>query len=422
MRCRLGPVAIVYLLLAVPAQIHAQAVTQRGFVEGRLFLFPHDAPADPVNLVGDVMAREEVFAKPASWLEVAGGVDLRANSHDQVDRAWRVDFGDRGVRRPALSLRRLSATVHYRRLTVDAGKQFIRWGKTDIVAPTDHFAPRDFLNVVDTEFLAVTGVRTVAQLGEDTLDAVIVPRFTPSRVPLLDQRWTVLPAAAPASLLVDAGSQFGRSQVGLRWAHVGAGYEYSLSYFDGFNHLPNIEAAAILPAASGSGGGTGNASVVIRRVYPAIKSYGADAAVPTRWFTIKGEAAYFTSPSPTTDEYVLYVVQLERQAGEWVFVGGYAGEAVTERRALLTFTPDRGLTRSIVARASYTLGPTRTIAIETAVRQNGRGVYAKSEYSQGQGEHWRTTAAVSIIAGRTDDFLGQYRRNSDLSLALRYSF
>ena len=271
MRCRPAPAAIVLLLLAAPAAIHAQAVTERGFVEGRLFLFPQDAPADPVNLVGDVMAREEVFAKPATWLQVAAGVDLRANSHDQVERAWRFDFGDRSVQRPALSLRRLSATLHYRRLTVDAGKQFIRWGKTDIVTPTDHFAPRDFLNVIDTELLAVACVRTVVQFGDDTLDAVIVPRFTPSRVPLLDQRWTAVPAAASNIHLVDAGAQFGGGlQAGVRWGHVGAGYEYSLSYFDGFNHLPNIEAATIIAAAPGSSGAAGDASIVIRRVYPAI--------------------------------------------------------------------------------------------------------------------------------------------------------
>ena len=59
-----------------------------------------------------------------------------------------------------------------------------------------------------------------------------------------------------------------------------------------------------------------------RASYPPIRTYGADAAIPLRWFTLKTEAAYFTSSSATTDEYVLYVVQLERQTGEWLFVGG----------------------------------------------------------------------------------------------------
>src|SRR4029079_15163506 len=130
-----------------------------------------------------------VFFKPAPWLQFAGGLDVRANSHDQVEDSWRVDFTDRTVLRPRVAIRRLSATLSHGPLTVDAGKQFIRWGKTDIVTPTDRFATRDFLNVGDNDFLAVTGVRGVAQLGAYAYVAVWVPYLTPSRVPLLNQRW-----------------------------------------------------------------------------------------------------------------------------------------------------------------------------------------------------------------------------------------
>ena len=56
------------------------------------------------------------------------------------------------------------------------------------------------------------------------------------------------------------------------------------------------------------------------------------------------------------------------------------------------------------------------------MRQNGKGVWLKSEYSQALGQHWRATAAFTVIRGAAGDFLGQYRRNSHLTLALRYSF
>jgi hypothetical protein len=419
-------VFFVIPFFGVPSRAAAQtSVTQRGFVEGSAFLFPQDAPNDATRVVGDVVARDEVFVKPASWIQFAGGVDLRANSHDQTDRAWRVDFSDRGVLRPSIAVRRLSATLTHRALTVDAGKQFIRWGKTDIVTPTDRFAPRDFMNVVDTEFLAVTGVRAAVQAGSgsdaghDTFEIVWVPRLTPSRLPLLDQRWTAVPPAAAAIPIVDAGAALPEgSETGVRWSHVGAVMEYSLSYFNGFNHLPNIDSIVILPAAPGPAGGR----IAVARIYPALRAYGADLAMPTRWLTIKAETAYFTSATPATDEYVIYVVQLERQTGEWVFVAGYAGEAVTAQRATLTFAPDRGLARSIVARASYTIDTTRSVAIESAVRQGGGGVYAKGEYSQARGQHWRTTITGVLIAGASDDFLGQYRRNSHATVALRYSF
>jgi hypothetical protein len=375
--------------------------------------FPQEAPNDPTRGVGDLLAREEVFLKPATWLQFGAGLDLRANSHDQVEDSWRVDVSDRGTLRPRIAIRRLSATFTRGPLTVDAGKQFIRWGKTDILNPTDRFAPRDFLTVVDTEFLGVTGVRGVVQVRDETFEAVWLPRFTPSRVPLIDQRWTVVPPGAADVPLVDGGARFpDGSQAGVRWGHVGGGLEYSLSFFNGFNNLPNIDVAVQQAPLS----------VALTRSYPAIRTYGGDAAVPTRWFTVKGEAAYFTTTSPATDEYILYVVQLERQSGEWVIVAGYAGEVVTLRRSTLDFAPDRGLTKSIVARASYTIGPTRSVAFESAIRQNGAGMLAKGEYSQARGNHWRTTFTGALIRGEADDFLGQYRLNSYLKAALRYSF
>jgi hypothetical protein len=434
--------AAVCALVLWTARASAQSVTQRGFLEGTAFVYPQAAPNDDVRFVSEVLAREEVFFKPAPWIQFAGGLDFRASSHDHVEDSWRLDFSDRTLKRPRLSIRRLAATVTRGRFTLDMGKQVIRWGKTDIVTPTDRFAPRDFLNVVDNELLAVTGARGVIQADQETFEVVWLPRFTPSRVPLVDQRWAPLPPLARGIPIVDANAPLpDGSQTGLRWGHVGSAIEYSLSFFDGFNHLPNMDALTTInaepaePACSVCSAGSANsASIVVRRIYPSIRTYGVDAAVPTRWFTIKGEAAYFTSSSVDTDlslrsaegakgdEYVLYVLQLERQTGEWVLVGGYAGEAVTARRAALTFAPDRGMTRSIVARASYTIDPNRSVAFESAVRQNGNGVYAKAEYSQARGQHWRATVTGIVIAGSEDDFLGQYHRNSHATVALRYSF
>ena len=122
---------------------------------------------DREHLVGDVLAREEVFVRPAEWMRLTAGLELRANSHDQVEDSWSLQFWDRSVRRPRLSVRTLSATVTRGPFTLDAGKQFIRWGKTDIVVPTDRFSPRDYLTVIDAPFLGGDGRarhRAVAEL------------------------------------------------------------------------------------------------------------------------------------------------------------------------------------------------------------------------------------------------------------------
>jgi hypothetical protein len=149
---------------------------------------------------------------------------------------------------------------------------------------------------------------------------------------------------------------------------------------------------------------------------------GGDAAVPLRWLTLKTEAAYFTSSDHRADEYVQYVVQLERQAGEWFLVGGYAGEIVTQARKLSDFAPDRGLARAFLGRAGYTIDARRSLAVEAAVRQNGKGIWVRLEYSHLLGQHFRATAGFTVVRGVTGDFLGQYRRNSHATLAIRYSF
>jgi hypothetical protein len=108
--------------------------------------------------------------------------------------------------------------------------------------------------------------------------------------------------------------------------------------------------------------------------------------------------------------------------GEWTLVGGYTGEVVTSRRATATFAPDRGMSRALVGHASYMIDVNRALAFEGAVRQTGRGAYTKVEYSRAYGQHWRATGAGAIVRGEPGDFLGQYRRNSHVALALRYSY
>jgi hypothetical protein len=404
-------------VFAVATQSRAQTVSSRGFVEGVGYVFPQLTPNDDAHFVGDLLAREEVFIKAADWLRFTAGLDFRANSHDQVESDWRLDFQDRGVLRPKLSVRRLSAALNRGGFNIDVGKQFIRWGKTDIIHPTDRFAPSDFINVISSEFLPVFGLRASFQHESETFESVWT-RFTPSRVPLLDQRWTAVPEEAIDLPLVDAGAIYPTgSQIGFRWSHAGAGIEYSVSFFNGFNHLPNV-LSTLDPAPA----------LLVTRAYPAIRAYGGDIALPTKWLTIKGEAEYFTlrqtdaATAVPTDDYVLYVVELERQSGEWVFVGGYAGEIVTEQRLAVAFAPDRGMTKSFVGRASYTIDPRRSVAFEGAVHQNGRGLYAKAEYSQTYGSHFRLTIDGVGIVGQDDDFLGQYHQNSNVSVTLRYSF
>jgi hypothetical protein len=406
--------ALIAIVALGPANAaRAQEVTYRGFSEVRVAAYPQITPRDQDRIALEGHVRFESALKAASWLTLVSSVDTRIDNLEQVQRAWRFDFSDRTLQRPVLSLRQAAATFRAHRVIADVGKQFIRWGKTDILAPTDRFAPRDFLEVIDGEFLAVTGAR-VQLVGRATaLDVVAVPWFTPSRIPLLNRRWAAVPASAAAFTFVDLDPKFpSRTQFGARWNVTAPGYEFSVSYFDGFNHLPDI---VTVPLSS-------RPAIAALRSYAPMRMAGADAAAPLRWFTVKGEAAWLTTTSAIADDVVQYVVQLERQSGELSLVAGYAGEVATNHRATFEFAPDRGLTRAILVRGGYTLNAVRSVTIEAAVRQTGKGFWLTTEYTQTTGRHWRTTLTGTVVGGSSADFFGQYRRNSHVLAALRYSF
>ena len=405
--------AVLAFALAVPAGALAQGFTQRGFFEGRGVLYPQTAPADDRLAGADALLRYEPAVTPVSWLTIAGSFDARIDTLGYVERSWRVDWLDQTRLRPALSVRRLIATFSRGGLSVDLGRQFIRWGKADIQNPTDRFAPRDFMDVVVTDFLAVAGARLTYEREGRSIDLVWVPAFTPSRPPLADGRWSVSTPPTEFVAVVDGGAEYpGGSQFGARWNHTMSGFEYSFSYYDGYNHLPLFD-ARFNPMPP---------QIEVVRVFPRIRMYGADAAWPLKWFTLKGEAGYFTSSDQRADEYALFVIQAERQVGEWFFVGGYSGEVVTKKRYFTSFAPDRGLARSFLGRASYTIDVNRSLAFQGVVRQNGDGAWLEGEYSQAMGRHLRVTLRGDLIRGDPNDFLGQYERNSHLTATLRCSF
>jgi hypothetical protein len=393
------------------ALLLAQNFDQRGFIENQTLFYPQTAPNDSGTIVNQTLLRWEASYQIAPWLKFSGAIDARTDTHLQTERTWGFDVDDRSIKRPAFSMRRASATLHKGKFTVELGRQFIRWGKADILNPTDRFAPKDYLSsVVSSDFLGVTAARVTYESGANTVDLVWQPLFTPSRTPLLNQRWTALPAEVQGIPIVDNGARYpGGSQYGARFNHVGAGYEASVCFFDGFNNLPYFTATGSI------------AGVAVQRYYPQLRLYGADVAVPLKWFTVKGEGAYFTSTTPGADEYALYVIQLERQVKEWSFVGGYAGEIVTRSNGNpLEFAPDRGFARSLLGHAGWTIDANRSLAFEASVQHHGS--VAKVEYSKAFGQHWRATAGVTWIRGAETSFIGQYHRNSYASLGIRYSF
>jgi hypothetical protein len=402
--------AVAIAVAAATASAAAQSATETGFVDVTFTGYPQTAVTDHTRAIVRAIVRWDPELKGTNW-RVNASFEAQTDTHDQT--AVEATYWDRSPRRPAFDIRRLSASWVHGPLTLVAGKQFIAWGKTDVVVPTDHVAPKDYVDLMDPEPLAVTAVRATVAGPSDSLDVVFAPRLTPSRAPLLDQRWVNPPLLAFGRPLIDAGGDIPDDpQVGVRWNHLGRHVEDSLSFFQGNDTLPSFSTAASATPAV----------VDVTRTYPTLTSVGGDLAVPLPWMTIKGEAGWYGSSTAAARTFLLYVVQAERPWREWLFIGGYVGEQVERAGTLVRFDPDEALARAFTGRVAYTIDTNRSFVFEAAARQNGDAFVGRAEYSQTVGSHMRVTAGLRVIRGTPDDLVGQYRRNSAATLSWRYSF
>jgi hypothetical protein len=399
---------VVVFVIVVRVLAYPQVFSQRGFVNVSTTGYPQTTPNDQAHGLGESELRYEAKWRPTPWLTLNGSLDARVDTHRQDERSLHLDWQNRTLARPSLSVHRLSAILTKDNWTVELGQQFVRWGTADFLNPTDRFAPKDFLNVLDQETLPILAARVTYAKNRNTFDVVWQPLFTPGRIPLFSQRWTLLPPGT--NFVVENPVYPGRSSFGARWDYNASGYEYSLSYYDGFDYLPLFKQLAIAPAPA------------LSLSFASLRLYGGDAAIPVKPFTLKMEVAYYTSPAQQEDEHALYLVQLERQIHELGVALAYAGDLVTSAGNTAQSSLERGFARSIIGHANYVIDPNRSLLLDLVVRQNGRGSVVRPKYTEAYGQHWRITVGYAWVRGSNDDFLGRYHLNSYAIAEARYSF
>jgi hypothetical protein len=165
-------------------------------------------------------------------------------------------------------------TWHAESVDLRIGKQIVPWGRADGINPTDNLTPRDLAVMLPFEDDQRLGL-PAAKLDwivrpEHTLTVFATPYFEPSVIP-----W---PKSGPARIEMRPARKAANTQVGLRWNKVGEGFDWSLSYFRGFSHLPSLRPTAV-------------PSVVEAR-YDRLQVLGADFARNFGRFGVRGEMAY----------------------------------------------------------------------------------------------------------------------------------
>lgn len=160
-----------------------------------------------------------------------------------------------------------------------AGRQIIAWGRTDAVNPTDNLVMRDFTLAAPEDADQKSGVgalKAAYSAGDLRFIAIWLPEF----------RANLLPFPKGTPVMTETKSDTAPNQWAAKLEYTASDYEYSVSYFDGFDHNPDF-------ALTGAG-------VTMR--YGRLKVYGADGAFTSGRYGFRAEAAYLASEDVTGND------------------------------------------------------------------------------------------------------------------------
>ncbi len=427
------------LLTTVYANAQQARWEFQGFWESRGFLYFRAPRKEDARAEGDShfqwkahyrLKHFSVTATPDLWIDTGHQVNRRSGS-----------LSDRTDQRPALAFSELYLHVPLGSLDLRVGKQQILWGRADGWNPTDNVTSFDYLDLIEYERLGVSAVRARQYFGSSSLDLVWVPLFTPTRLPLLRSRWFPLPQKLPSfpiqfrSSVHFPSNTLANSQFAARWDHTQHGWDYSLSYFKGWNDLasytPALSNFSPLPVPSRP------VQIDLARSFRRLEAIGGDFSGAPGGNGVRGEIAFFrpekkrSNPLSFIDErnYLQYALGADKHHGDWYFLGEVLGDhsfGRSESSSLfqpgtLRF-PDRGFGHSLLGRVERTINPWSSFRLTTIIRLTGGGLLLQPDYQYQVAQAWKAEVGVLILGGRGSDFLGQYRDNSRLYVKLRRSF
>ncbi len=331
---------------------------------------------------------------------------------------------------------------------IRGGRQLIVWGRADELNPTDVITPKNFLlllpegqagyrfgvNALKADyFLSLSGIRVTG---------VWVPVFSPSMIPI-----STLPEGVR---LTDRFPpiRFEDGSAGVKLDRSGGKIDASLSYFYGFNLLPevHIERASLDEMTR-----TLHADVALE--HERQHMIGGDFATTRGRFGYRGEVAYVLTDNPhgrrveSIVPYLYYVLGVERSfftnfSVILQYVGRWVPDRIDPERALADPNPVRGRALFLAARETFAINQQLdTVQNGWTLRLDKKfwndtldlellGVhylprndfFLRPRITYDLTDAWKLTVGGEIFHGPKHSFFGRVQRNTGAFTEAKYSF
>jgi hypothetical protein len=372
---------------------------------------------------GTVWGRDSIDLGAAGQVGVDGWVGGPSRYGDQDDRD--ATLRDERYAR----LRELQWERSFGDLDIHVGRQMFLWGRADGLNPTDNLTPHDYLLLTPEDADQRFGdfaVQADYHVGNYELQLIWQPEFQTSLVPLRPFAGVTYGYAAPSSTL---------GQYAAKLDHTGGSVDWSVSYYDGYDTLPDVAPAQLLPTGLQIGVANHREQVA-----------GADVSTAVGAYVLRGEAAWAIRHADAADAFFRQRSQLsmvvggERNFGERLDVSlqlwaqkviGYRDpgqlsdpilRTVAIYQGVLSNQVD-GLEQGATFRVGYNWAHDTWSAETSGVAEFTRGGYLwRGKVSHAITDQWHADVGYDYFNGPQRSQFGYLKHTSTLYGQVRYVF
>lgn len=348
-----------------------------------------------------------------------------------------------GTGRDMYRLREAFFDSRFDSLDVRIGRQIFAWGRTDVINPTDNFSPRNLVDLFDDDNEKLGVISASSRYYGDSwiMEAVVAPVYQRSYLAQPGTRWFVqLPETlslpgVPGSFRThynirsndEPANGWGNTQWGLRWSGNSPGWDYALSYFDGWNDLPDFR-VGVMPITSN------DVVVNVQPVINRIRVLGGDVSTLVGEYTLRGEVAYVNTKdqdgsNPFIDDpYVHYVIGFDRTFSEVIsgedlfFMLEWSHQVPTTGIEYDNVNLEHVFRETLFASSNVKINNEWMVKLNAAYDFDQDGAFLKSSIIWSVVDDLSVEASLELPLGPTDSFFGSYKDNQSFRLRVQKNF
>jgi len=332
-----------------------------------------------------------------------------------------------------IGLRQAYLDIFFDTMDIRIGKQQIIWGKADGVFITDVISPKNLSEFLLPDFdeirMGVTAVKLDYYMGNNTLELVLVPLFTPTVLPDSGSIWSpkmdfpVQPVFDFSKK--DVKESLKNSEVFLKFSVLASAVDFEIMGGYMWDDDPTLHNERIVDMSTMQ-----ISSLTVTPQHHRLGLVGGSFSTTLGGFVIRGEGAYYFDKYFRTTEqgisegvlpkdYVHYLLGLDFTLADIKMSIQFIQQVITEYNDLI-YNDHFDNTMTVLARKDF-LRETFTLELFAYIGLNEGDSLVRLKATYKLVDGFDILLGANIFSG-TDGKFGQYDDNDMLYLKLKYSF